>query len=82
MCELPNCQIYFSAKFSGYMVYLETKCTNCPNFCPTEPFLDGGCNFDLLTFTVYCNTSLDATQVPLTYTCSYDGGPEEICTLQ
>ena len=61
---------------------LTDLCTNYPNFLHTEPFLDGHCNFDLLAFTVNCNTTLDATLVPLTYTCSYDGGPEEICMLQ
>ena len=29
--------------------------------------------------TVQCFSSLDQTLVPITYTCSYDGGPQEDC---
>ena len=48
----------------------------------TEPMLIGMCNFDPLDgFSISCMTSLDETQVPLTYTCSYNDGPEEDCML-
>ena len=49
----------------------------------TEPMLSGSCITDPTAslLTVFCNTSLDATKVPLEYTCSYDSGPEESCTL-
>lgn len=49
-------------------------------FLPIEPLLLGSCT-TASQLTVSCTTSLDATQVPLEYTCSYDSGPEEPCTL-
>lgn len=47
----------------------------------SEPLLTGSCNTDPTASipTVLCITSLDGTQVPLEYTCSYDSGPDEPC---
>ena len=46
-----------------------------------EPLLFGECRTDSISnrLSVACNTSLDGFQVPLTYSCSYDGGPQEPC---
>ena len=47
----------------------------------TEPLIFGECRTSFISnrLTVACNTSLDGFQVPLTYSCSYDGGPQEPC---
>ena len=45
----------------------------------TEPLLEGACFYDLSDLSVFCNTTLDQTQVELEYMCSYDSGPFESC---
>ena len=50
-------------------------------FLHTEPMLSGMCEFDEASLSVFCSTELDRTQVPLTYSCSYDNGTSEICTF-
>ncbi len=44
----------------------------------SEPVLIGSCTATS-ELSIFCNTTLDQTQVPLEYTCSYDSGPEEPC---
>ena len=41
----------------------------------------GACFFDITDLSVFCNTSLDQTQVELEYSCSYDSGPFESCNF-
>ena len=49
---------------------------------PAEPTLDFfNCTLGPEGVTVLCRSSLDDTMVPISYTCSYDDGPEEDCKL-
>ena len=46
----------------------------------TEPGpLTVACSLGAEGLTLECPTSVDGTMVPLTYSCSYDGGPAEDC---
>ena len=46
----------------------------------TEPLLLSlNCTLGEEEVTVVCETTLDDTMVPISYTCSYDDGPAEEC---
>ena len=51
-------------------------------FLSTEPLLLSlNCTLGEEEVTVICESSLDDTMVPITYSCSYDTGPFEICNV-
>ena len=64
--------IYITLAFFVYYFHLLTHIL-------TEPLLMGACFYDLADLSVFCNTTLDRTQVELEYLCSYDSGPVESC---
>lgn len=51
-------------------------------YCSEPPLVGFECSLGPEGVTVLCTSSLNDTMVPVTYTCSYDDGPEEDCMLK